>query len=169
MVTYVRDGYTTRPVLKPSDGFKAGPTALNPAGWLDIRPDRFEAGPTASNSLQYQPTALKPSGRLCNFLKTVLTASQISCISASSSSELQLARSHAGDRGVGAALLIVPSDDPAYGSTGLLRFLAVAKRSSTHRLTAGRSGKIKLAWVVFVAPPLFIALQRTAVNPSGRL
>ena len=99
MVTYVRDGYTTRPVLKPSDGFKAGPTALNPAGWLDIRPDRFEAGPTASNSLQYQPTALKPSGRLCNFLKTVLTASQISCISASSSSELQLARSHAGDRG----------------------------------------------------------------------
>ena len=44
---YVRDGYTTRPVLKPSDGFKAGPTALNPAGRLDIRPDGFEAGPTA--------------------------------------------------------------------------------------------------------------------------
>ena len=44
---YVRDGYTTRPVLKPSDGFKAGPTALNPARRLDIRPDGFEAGPTA--------------------------------------------------------------------------------------------------------------------------
>ena len=27
----------TRPVLKPSDGFKAGSTALNPAGRLDIR------------------------------------------------------------------------------------------------------------------------------------
>ena len=46
-IVYVRDGYTTRPVLKPSDGFKAGPTAVNPAGRLDIRPDGFEAVPTA--------------------------------------------------------------------------------------------------------------------------
>ena len=36
--------YITRPVLKSSDGFKAGPTASNPAGPLDIRPD---AGPMA--------------------------------------------------------------------------------------------------------------------------
>ena len=43
---YVGDGYITRPVLKPSDGFKAGPTPLNPAGWLDIWPDSFEAGQT---------------------------------------------------------------------------------------------------------------------------
>ena len=50
------------------------------------------------------------------------------------------------------------------GSAGLLRFLAVGKRSSRHRLTAGRSGKIKLACVVFVAPPSFIALQRIAVR-----
>ena len=47
MYIYVRDGYITRPVLKPSDGFKAGPTALNPAGRLDIRPNSFEAGEMA--------------------------------------------------------------------------------------------------------------------------
>ena len=64
-----------------------------------------------ANSVQYQPRASKPSGRLYNFLKTVLTASQLSCISPSSSSELQLARSRAGDRGVDAALLLAPSDD----------------------------------------------------------
>ena len=44
---YVGDGYITRPVIKPSDGFKAGPTALNPAGRFDIRPDGFEASQTA--------------------------------------------------------------------------------------------------------------------------
>ena len=37
----------TRPVLKLSDGFKAGPTALNPVGRLAIWPDGIEAGPTA--------------------------------------------------------------------------------------------------------------------------
>ena len=31
----------------PSDNFKADPTASNPAGWLDIPPDGFEARPTA--------------------------------------------------------------------------------------------------------------------------
>ena len=44
---YVRDGYITRPVYKPSDGSKTGPTASNPAGQLDTRPDSFEAGPMA--------------------------------------------------------------------------------------------------------------------------
>ena len=43
-IIYVGDGYITRPVLKPPDGFKAGPTAANPGGRLDIRPDGFEAG-----------------------------------------------------------------------------------------------------------------------------
>ena len=51
-----------------------------------------------------------------------------------------------------------------YSSAGLLHFLAVGKSSSRHRLTAGRSGKIKLTCVVFVAPPSFIAMQRIAVR-----
>ena len=46
-------------------------------------------------------------------------------------------------------------------------FLAVGKSSSRHRLTAGRSGKIKLACVLFVAPPSFIALQRIAVRRTA--
>ena len=33
---YVEDGFITKPVLKPSDGFKAGPTASNPAGFESI-------------------------------------------------------------------------------------------------------------------------------------
>ena len=44
-IYYVGDGYTTRPVLKAFDGFKAGRTASTPARRL-------------ANSLQYQPTAL---------------------------------------------------------------------------------------------------------------
>ena len=48
MCIYVGDGFITRPSLKPSDDFKAGPTASNLLGWLDIRPDGFEAGQTAS-------------------------------------------------------------------------------------------------------------------------
>ena len=91
---YVRDGYITRPVLKPSqrgpDGFKS---------W---------SGRGPINSAERRP----------------------------------------------------------YSSAGLL-CSAVGKSSSRHRLTAGRSGKIKLACVVFVAPPSFIALQRIAVRRIG--
>ena len=121
-----------------------------------------------ANSLQYQPTASKPSGRLYNFLKTVLTASQLSYISHSSSSELQLTCSRAGSwSGYGT---INSAEQHLYSSAGLLCFLAVGKLSSRHQLTAGRSGKIKLTCVVFVAPPSFIALQRIPVREiTGRI
>ena len=46
MYMYVGDGFITRPVLKLSDGFKAGLTASHPARRLDIQPDSFEAGLT---------------------------------------------------------------------------------------------------------------------------
>ena len=63
------------------------------------------------------------------------------------------------------ALLIAPSDERMpMVSLVYSWFLAVGKRCSRHRLTAGRSGKINLACVVFVAPPSFIALQTIAVR-----
>ena len=140
MYVYVGDGYITRPILKPSDSFKAGPAVTNPAGRLDIRPDSLL-------------TPYNISGRLQNcldgfttFFKTVLKASQLSCISPSSSSELQLARSHAGDRGVSVAPLIASSDNRmVHGSAGLLRFLAVGKSSSSHRLLVGVAKSSSLA------------------------
>ena len=46
-ITYVGDGYITRSGLKLSNGFKAGPTALNPAGRLAIWPNSLEAGQKA--------------------------------------------------------------------------------------------------------------------------
>ena len=46
--TYTLDSFITRPVLKPSDSFKLGVTALNPAGRLDIQPGGFKAGLMAS-------------------------------------------------------------------------------------------------------------------------
>ena len=49
--TYVRDQSKTRTVLKPSDGFEAGQTALKPAR----RFYNFSLAP---------PTALKPSRRM---------------------------------------------------------------------------------------------------------
>ena len=39
---YVGDGFITRPVLKPSGGFKVGPMASNLAGQLDIGPNGFK-------------------------------------------------------------------------------------------------------------------------------
>ena len=52
-IIYVRDQFKTWPVLKPSDGFKAGRTASK-------RARRF------SNVTELSPTALKPAGRFCS-------------------------------------------------------------------------------------------------------
>ena len=50
-----------------------------------------------------------------------------------------------------------------YGSAGLLRFLAVGKRTSRQQLTAVGVEKLNLCFV-FVAPLSLVALQRIAVR-----
>ena len=107
-----------------------------------------------ANSLQYQPTASKLSGQLYNLLKAVLMASQLSCISLSSNSELQLTRSRAGNCGVSAALLTAPSGERTVPLVYYAFWLEERAPLDTCSLLV----------VVFVVPISFIALQRIAVR-----